>query len=149
MLGLRVVTACSHSPTGSHLSLGPIAELWAFKAIGGLFTWTHGCTTSAPRLHQPLCLVSGASPPGQSQVSPWGRGGTVDFPTGPKRNHRGLRAAVNYFHSHAKVHAHPQGCSSAMSTSAREQSLTGTGLSGSQRVLTFLHLLPRGSPSTF
>ena len=122
------------------------AELWVFNAASGLLTRpSHSC----PKVIQPLCLVGSPSPLGPTRDFPCSHCGIVDFPMDPQGNHGGLRAVVTRFHSCADAHAHPQGCGSAMSVSARRELLTCTRLSVDWRVLTYLHLLPTGSPSTF
>ena len=138
-------------PLGLTTRFGAAAELWVFKTAGGFVRPDSHCAASAPKLHQPLCLVGRASPPSlcpsHSLRLSW------SFPTGPKSNHRGLRAAVTCVHSHAEAHAHPQGHCAAMSASAERVVTRGYwalwGLESSHP-FTYLHLLPRGSsPSTF
>ena len=70
---------------------GTTAELWVFKELAVCLPGLAVALPSAPQLHQPLCLVSRASPLGLSPVTPWGCGGTMGFPTRPKSNHAGAQ----------------------------------------------------------
>ena len=146
-LGLQIVTTHSCGPTGSYLPPRAKAGLCVFNAASGLL---NQLSHSFPKASQPLCLEGRASPLGLTRDFSCSCCGTMDFLTGLRSNHGVLRAVVTCFHSHtADVHAYPWLYGGTMSVSARRESLTGTRLSGSQRVFTHLHLLHGGSPSIF
>ena len=61
MQGLRVVTACSNSPGGVP-PLGLQQNYRHLKQPGVCLPGLAALPLSAPKPHQPLCLVGGASP---------------------------------------------------------------------------------------
>lgn len=150
MWGLRAVATCSHSPTKmcSHL---------------------HGCsgTVGIHRSQKIICLcaqvchhlflVASVIVLGGKVLPTWSEAGPLPgtsaalwaVPPDGKAITQGLRAALTYSHSHAEVCSHPRGHSGTVGTPARRAVACLHRAARGWRVLTYLHYLPRGSPSTF
>ena len=105
---------------------------------------------STPRSHQPLCLVGGASPLGQSMGHSSGTMMVLwTLPLDEKVMTWGLRAATTCTHSHTEKHSHHQGQNSAGGLQAGEQSQKCTRLPVGWRVLTYLYHLSGGGGLVF
>ena len=140
-------------PTASRKCSHPFRAAGYYGHSRQLRACSPGCPDpplSAPRSYQPLCLVGRAFPLGSglghslgTMVSLW------TLSSDGKVIMLGLRAVITCSHSCTEVRSHPQGESRAMGAPAGRVVSHRHRAARVQRVLTYLHHLPGGSPSTF
>ena len=115
-VAFRAASICCHSPA---IPLGTRAVLWAFEAVRGLFAWVHSSATICSYVISAFVfggqdLLTGSEP----EPLPVDHTALWTLPLDREAITWGLRTAVICLHSCAEAHAHPLGCSGAMSTSA-------------------------------
>ena len=148
--GSRLLLRALTVPLRSASTFRATALLMAFVAVGNFFTWA--LRSAATSSYVTLAIVLG----GQG-LPTWSEPGTLPgtvvalwaLPLDGKAVMWEQWAAVSCSHSGTKGQSHPRGCRGTMGTPARRTVTCVHRVSGGWRMLTYLHHLPRGSPSIF
>ena len=150
MWGLRSAATCFRSPTESHSPLWDLSRTMSIRGSWGLVCLDLQLCHHLLLSHTSLCAwCAGPSYWVQARTTPWDHGGTVGFPSGPKSDHAGAQGCCHLFPVMRRGTPTLEAAVVLGAPQLREQLHAGTGLPGGHGVLTCLHLLPRGSPSTF